>query len=98
MKFNACGCCCHEARDGHSKFMIGVNVPRDCKDKSTVTVKVVNPLEKRKTQLPANSPLNYCSSLIEHHRIKSSNSSVLSKLFIRKIPARHGNARKDQKK
>jgi hypothetical protein len=34
-------------------------------------LKVVNPLGKPKTQLPVNFLPNYCSSLIEHHTIKS---------------------------
>jgi hypothetical protein len=61
-------------------------------------VKVVNPLEKPKTQLPVNFPPNYCSSLIEHHNIRVPNSSILSRLFIWKIPARHDHDRKGQKK
>jgi hypothetical protein len=32
--------------------------------------KVANPLEKPKIQFPVNFPLNYCSSLIEHYKIK----------------------------
>jgi hypothetical protein len=33
--------------------------------------KVVNPLEKPKTQSPVNFPPNYCNSRVEHHKIKS---------------------------
>jgi hypothetical protein len=58
----------------------------------------VNPLERPKTQLPVNFRPNYCSSLIEHHEIKSFQQQRSVKTFIRKIPARDGDDRKGQKK
>jgi hypothetical protein len=40
-------------------------------DEDMIGSKVINPLEKPKTQLPVNFTPNYCSFLIEHHKIKS---------------------------
>jgi hypothetical protein len=47
-------------------------------------VKGVNRLEKPKTQLPVNFPPNYCSSLIEQHKIKSFQEQRSVKAFYQK--------------